>query len=144
MPTLVEAMGGQAPRHLDGRSLVPFLDGRRPANWRDCVHWEFDFRSIAQGDAEHHFGLAPQQCNLAVLRTREAKYVHFGGGLPPLLFDLRDDPDEMRNRAGDPDYLPLRLAMAERMLGWRAEHLDQTLALVELTERGVVDVTMSR
>lgn len=138
MPTLVEAMGGQAPRHLDGHSLEPFLRGSRPPQWRDCAHWEFDFRSIGKGTAERHFGLAPQQCNLAVIRTREAKYVHFGGGLPSLLFDLREDPDEMRDRAGDPDYLPMRLAMAERLLGWRAEHLDQSLALVELTERGAV------
>jgi hypothetical protein len=27
--------------------------------------------------------------------------------------------------------------MAERMLSWRAEHLDQSLALSELTETGV-------
>jgi hypothetical protein len=30
------------------------------------------------------------------------------------------------------------LEFAERLLRWRAEHLDQSLALVELTENGVV------
>ena len=80
---------------------------------------------------------APRQCNLAVIRTEKFKYVHFGGGLPPLLFDLEKDPGEMNNVAADPAYLPLRLEIAERLLAWRAEHLDQSLALAELTEDGV-------
>ena len=79
----------------------------------------------------------PQQCNLAVVRTEQLKYVHFGGGLPPLLFDLDEDPGELHELAGDPAYLSLRLEMAERLLAWRAEHLDQSLALSQLTERGV-------
>ncbi|TIU07452.1 MAG: phosphonate monoester hydrolase, partial [Mesorhizobium sp.] len=76
-------------------------------------------------------------CNLAVIRTEKFKYVHFGGGLPPLLFDLEKDRDELTNVAGDPAYLPVRLELAERLLAWRAEHLDQSLALAELTEDGV-------
>jgi len=32
----------------------------------------------------------------------------------------------------------VRLALAEKLLAWRAEHLDQTLALSELTGDGVV------
>ena len=58
--------------------------------------------------------------------------------MPPLLFDLRDDPGETRNVALESKYLEVRLAMAERLLRWRAEHLDQSLALVALTENGAV------
>lgn len=64
--------------------------------------------------------------------------MHFGGGLPPLLFDLKKDPGELANVAADPTYLAARLEFAERLLAWRAEHLDQSLALAELTEDGVV------
>ena len=63
--------------------------------------------------------------------------MHFGGGLPPVLFDLAVDPDETLNVADDPAYRAARLDMAERMLAWRAEHLDQSLALCELTADGV-------
>lgn len=138
MPTLVEAMGGTPRAHLDGRSLGPFLDGAPPSDWRDAAHWEFDFRGSGKTAAEAHFGLKPQHCNLSVLRTRDLKYVHFGGGLPPLLFDLSEDPSELRNVAEEPAYLARRLEMAERQLAWRAEHLDQSLALVELTDEGAV------
>jgi arylsulfatase A-like enzyme len=64
--------------------------------------------------------------------------VHFGGGLPPLLFDMENDPGELTNLAEDIFYLAVRLEFAERLLAWRAEHLDQSLALAELTENGVV------
>lgn len=138
LPTAMELMGVPVPIHLDGRSLTPFLRGATPKAWRDAAFWDFDFRSISDGGVEKRFGLRPQQSNLAVVRTDRHKYVHFGGGLPPVLFDLHDDPDETRNRAADPAYASLRLEMAERLLTWRAEHLDQSLALMELTEEGVV------
>ncbi|MCV3238688.1 alkaline phosphatase family protein [Mesorhizobium sp. ZC-5] len=138
MPTLIELLGGQAPAHLDGKSLQPFLSGNPPSAWRDAAHWEYDFRSVAEGRTEAHFGLKPQQCNLAVIRTEKYKYVHFGGGLPPLLYQLDDDPGEIRNVAGEASHQAVRLEFAERLLSWRAEHLDQSLALVELTENGVV------
>lgn len=39
--------------------------------------------------------------------------------------------------ASEPRYLSTRLEFAERLLAWRARHLDQSLALCELTEDGV-------
>ncbi|UCI08728.1 alkaline phosphatase family protein [Mesorhizobium sp. B1-1-8] len=137
-PTLLDLIGAAPEPHLDGRSLAPWLDGKEPADWREAAHWEFDFRSVADGEAEHHFGIGSRDCNLAVLRTDHFKYVHFGGGLPPLLFDLAKDPGELSNVANDPAYLPVRLEFAEKMLAWRARHLDQSLALAELTEDGAV------
>lgn len=136
-PTLLDLIGAAPAPHLDGRSLSPWLDAEEPADWRDAAHWEFDFRTIAEGEAERHFGIGSRECNLAVIRTEDFKYVHFGGGLPPLLFDLRKDPDELSNVANDPAYLPVRLEFAERMLAWRAKHLDQSLALAELTAGSV-------
>jgi arylsulfatase A-like enzyme len=137
-PTLLDLISAGPQPHLDGRSLTPWLDGELPADWRDAAHWEFDFRTVANNEAETHFGIGSRQCNLAVIRTSDFKYVHFGGGLPPLLFDLRKDLAELNNVADDPAYLATRLEFAERLLAWRAGHLDQSLALAELTEDGVV------
>jgi arylsulfatase A-like enzyme len=137
-PTLLDLLRGAPEPHLDGCSLKPFLGGECPVAWREAAHWEFDFRSVADGEAERHFGIGSRQCNLAVIRTEKFKYVHFGGGLPPLLFDLGVDPGEMVNLAPDPAYLGVRVEFAERLLSWRAEHLDQSLALAELTGLGVM------
>lgn len=138
LPTALDLLGGKIPAHLDGSSLMPFLEGERPGCWRDAAHCEFDFRSIATQRIERQLGIASRQCNLAVIRTERFKYVHFGGGLPPVLFDLTQDPQETLNVAEDALYRHDRIEMAERLLAWRAEHLDQSLALSELTGEGVI------
>jgi arylsulfatase A-like enzyme len=137
LPTLAGRLGQTPLNHQDGRSLYVFLAGAEPAGWREAAFWEFDFRDIATGAAQAHFGLPPQACTLAVLRDEAFKYVHFAG-LPPLLFDLAVDPGELRNLAGDPGHLGVRLAYAERLLCLRARHLDQTLAFTQLSETGPI------
>ncbi|OWV71363.1 phosphonate monoester hydrolase [Rhizobium sp. R634] len=136
-PTLCQRLGIDAKNGLDGRSLMPFVQGGRAEAWRDAAFWEFDFRDIAGSDAERHFGIGSNECNLAVIRDSRFKYVHFTA-LPPLLFDLREDPMELNNIAADPAYAAVRLAYAEKLLSLKARHLDQTLAYTELTERGPV------
>jgi arylsulfatase A-like enzyme len=137
MPTIIELAGGEPGVQLDGRSLKPLLGNEGDASRRDAAHWEFDYRNMEMGPQAQLFGLRPEQCNLAVLRTAAHKYVHFGGGLPPLLFDLNEDPGELRNLAQEPAAQALRLEMAERMLAWRAEHLDRSLSFSALTEQGI-------
>jgi arylsulfatase A-like enzyme len=137
LPTVLERIGVTPTNHLDGRSLAPYLAGETPDDARDAVHWEYDFREVATQAAEHWFNLPSTKLNMTAIRTAKWKYVHFAA-LPPLLFDLETDPANMHNLADDPAHLPVRLEMAERLLSWRAEHLDQTLALLELTPGGVV------
>lgn len=136
-PTLCEKLGIEAKNGLDGRSLMPFVNGGSRPDWRDAAFWEFDFRDIAGGETERYFRLMPNECNLAVIRDAQFKYVHFAA-LPPLLFNLSDDPMELDNIAGDPAYAAIRLGYAEKLLSLRARHLDQTLAYTELTEKGPV------
>ena len=138
MPTLIDLAGGRPPRHIDGRSLRPLIAGDVPAGWRDAVHWEYDFREVATGAAQRALGLGLDTCSLAVRRDRRFKYVHFAG-LRPLLFDLDEDADELYDRAGDGAYITARLDCAEKLLAWRARHLDRTLTGIELTPNGLVD-----
>jgi arylsulfatase A-like enzyme len=121
---------------MDGRSLKPFLDGDKAPDWRTEVHWEYDFREVASGKAQAAFGLKLDECNLAVIRDDSFKYVHFTG-LPSLLFDLAADPGELCNVAEDPAYLSTRLRYAEKLLNWRARHLERTLSGVEITAEGL-------
>jgi arylsulfatase A-like enzyme len=138
-PTILAALDETPTHQPDGRPLTPLLRGEAPDH-RDAVHWEFDFRDVAGQTAERWFDLKSTQLNLAVIRTAKWKYVHFAA-LPPLLFDLEADPQNLRNLAADPAYASVRLEMAEKLLSWRAEHLDQTLALKELTPDGVVSIS---
>ena len=138
-PSLCDRLGIAPANHVDGDSLLPFLAGTEPENWRDAAFWEFDFRDIAEGIPERHFGLRSNACSLAVMRDESFKYVHCAG-LPPVLFDLKKDPAELSNVANDSAYVAIRLAYAEKLLSLRAEHLDQTLSYTELTEKGPVSL----
>ena len=126
LPTLLELTGLVPPRNCDGRSLLPSCAGRTPDGWRDEAHWSFDFRDIRTRRMERLFGLPSEWCNLQVVRTDRLKYVHFAG-LPPVLFDLHEDPHELVNRADDPGARLLRLEGLDRMMTWRQRFEERTL-----------------
>lgn len=141
MPTILTAVGAPVPRQCDGAALQPFLDGGGPATWRDAAHWEWDFRDPA---VSQQLGVPLHCSNLAVLRDRHGKYVHFGG-MPAAFYDLDDDPGELHNRADDPRYRDRVLDYAQRLLAWRLSTDDQTLAaLIATPDEGIVPVETYR
>ena len=138
MPTILEAIGSEAPVQCDGESLAPFLGGDTPGNWRREAHFELDFRYVLDEPGSEALGLMPDQCALCALRGERYKYVHFTG-LPSLFFDMQEDPGEFVDRSGDPGYRDRVLEHAQRMLSWRMSHDDRRLANTRLTPEGVVE-----
>ncbi len=136
MPTILDCLGLDVPAQCDGESLTPFCQDGDPGRWRDAAHWEFDFRDwIADGE-DRFLGLAPDQCTMSALRGERYKYVHFTG-LPPLFFDLHEDPLELHNLADDPGHRSLVLEHTRKMLSWRMNHDERVLANTRLTGDGV-------
>jgi len=96
-------VAGLAPdRSLTGASLLPFIQGETPPDWRDDIH---------------------TQCNGVELyytqrsvKTMDYKYT-FNGFDQDELYDLRADPDEMHNLAKDPAWEGIKRQMCARM--WR-------------------------
>jgi arylsulfatase A-like enzyme len=138
MPTMLALAGRPVPAQCDGVSLAPWLRGDTPDGWRQEVHWEFDFRDVAGGVPEKALGLRLDECALNVIRDRAYKYVHFAA-LPPLLFDLRKDPDELDDLARDPAHAPVMLRYAQKLLSWRMVNDERTLTGIHLTESGPVE-----
>ena len=135
MPTILDWLGLAVPQACDGHSLLPFLRGEGIGDWRSEAHWEFDFGDPVAGETERRLGLAPGDTSLCVLRGKDYKYVHFSG-LPALFYDLGKDPGEFENRAQDPDYAPLVLSYAQKMLSWRQRYGDRGLRHIFLDQRG--------
>ncbi|MCC6195296.1 MAG: alkaline phosphatase family protein [Burkholderiales bacterium] len=143
MPTILEHLHAVPPLQCDGRSLTPFLQGTTPRDWPEEVFWELDFRDAGSDRPERELGVRFDDCGIAVIRGQRFKYVHCGG-LPALLFDLADDPDETRNRATDPAYAPHTLAMAQRMLCWRLNKSERTLTGIRLSRDGPIECPRER
>jgi arylsulfatase A-like enzyme len=138
MPTILEWLGLEVPAACDGASLLPFCQGMEVDGWRGEAHAAFDFRYFPGLDGGRVLGLAPDQCNANLLWDRRYKYVHFAG-LPPLFFDLESDPGEFHNLAGDPAHQGLMLEYAQKMLSWRLNHDDRTLANTRIGPDGVIE-----
>lgn len=102
LPTLAEIAGdGRAPRYateLDGRSLLPHLERR---DGHDEVLGEY----LAEG------AVAP----IVMIRRGRRKYIHCPAD-PDQLYDLTQDPQELRNlaAASAESAAPLRAEVSER------------------------------
>ncbi|MCK5198467.1 MAG: DUF4976 domain-containing protein, partial [Spirochaetales bacterium] len=67
-----------------------------------------------------------ERSSLNVIRDNDYKYVHFAE-MPDLLFDIKNDPDELHNLAEDPSYSEIMLKYVKMLLSWRMENDERTL-----------------
>lgn len=131
MPTILDWIGQNIPVQCNGFSLLPFCHGEQPEGWRQEYHAEYDLRSPYAYNKKPPLGLEKKKCIVNIIRGERYKYVHFAG-LPPLFFDLKEDPDEFINRFSDPAYRPRVLEYVEKMLTWRMEHDEPALTDLHL------------
>ncbi|MEY4400356.1 MAG: hypothetical protein RL072_221 [Actinomycetota bacterium] len=138
LPTLCELLGATPPAQCDGRSLVPWLAGETPAEWREMATWEYDWRQLYIDDSRDGSALnwprdrRLERQNLCVQRDENAAYVQFGNG-DWLAFDLESDPT-WRTTIDDPSRV---LPLAQRMLTWRSQHTERRLSGMKLEAGGV-------
>lgn len=99
-PTFIELAGKSLERDFSGACLLPFLKDEKPQNWRDDIHTQCN-------------GVELYYTQRSVM-TRDFKYV-FNGFDDDELYDLRNDPYEMRNLAANPDYNQIKKELCKRM-----------------------------
>ena len=58
--------------------------------------------------------------------------------LPPLFFDLQEDPEEFINRVEDLDYRHLVMEYTQKMLSWSMLHRDRTLVNINLESGSLI------
>jgi arylsulfatase A-like enzyme len=144
-PTFLETVGAnpaQQSHRLEGRSLVPLLDGLRPSDWRSFVFSEYDYTLQPAGPA---LGLPPRDSRLLMIADRRWKYVH-AVGFRPMLYDMQSDPNEFHDLGADPAYegerdrLFRELALWGLRLSQRATRSEQQMrsAYGRAEKRGVL------
>ena len=103
-PTFLELAGVEVPDDMQGRSLVPLLEGRAPDDWRDAIYYHYyEYPSVHM--VPRHVGI----------RTERWKLIHYYPFDEWELFDLALDPDETRNLYGDPEHTNIATNLALRL-----------------------------
>jgi len=87
-PTLLDMARVPVPKAMQGISLRPLLQGKYPANWRKGIWYAY------WATGHYHWGV----------RTHEHKLIRFGGTSDYEFYDLKKDPFEMNNLAGQTGY----------------------------------------
>jgi arylsulfatase A-like enzyme len=99
-PTLCDFAGIDAPPNARGRSLRPLVEDRS-TEWREFVVVESNITG-------------------RLVRTPEFKLVTYAGETPDQLFNMKRDPWEKRNLAGEPRYAETVADLKARLEDWES------------------------
>ncbi|HLR31209.1 MAG TPA: sulfatase [Fodinibius sp.] len=110
LPTFLDWAGLTAQEGVQGSSFAPIVDGRNPSDWRS----EFFY--------EHH-SFADRIPRSEGVRTERYKYLRYLDSEPMYeeLYDLKEDPEESENLAGEPEHAQLLQQMRDRWKALRKE-----------------------
>ena len=144
MPTVLEACGFQVPKSADGRSYLPLLRGEKQAG-RDRIFTQFYETSMkgrypmfAVQDMNYLFIYNPWSDGTYRFRNDSQGGIAFKGMVeagktdsyiqsrvdlllyrtPIELFDMKKDPDALKNLASDPKYKDVVKQYSALMLDW--------------------------
>jgi arylsulfatase A-like enzyme len=96
--TFLDMAGLKVPADMQGRSLVPVLKGKTPKNWRK-EHYYHYYEYPGYHMVKRHYGIS----------TNRYKLIHFYYDIDEWeLFDIKADPEEMRNVYNDPAYASVK------------------------------------
>lgn len=105
-PTLLAQGGAENPPGIDGRDLAPLWSGGDPT-WRQSV-------------------FLPYRDLMRAVRDDRYKLIVYPGVNHRQLFDLQDDPDELRNLIAEPEHSETATRLDALLEGWRAAMGDAT------------------
>lgn len=122
-PTFLELAGVPVPEDIQGESLLPLLRGETPADWRKSIYYHY-YEYPAEHMVKRHYGV----------RTDRYKLIHFYNDIDEWeLYDLQEDPQEMHNLYGKPEYKEVARELLEELQRLQKQYDDPIEA--ELAEK---------
>ncbi|WP_120500068.1 sulfatase-like hydrolase/transferase [Roseovarius sp. EL26] len=135
-PTILDWVRQGIPNSMDGRSLMPLLQGETPQDWRSYSFSELDFSEPQSPTLwEKALNTGPSDSCLSILRDARFSLVEFAADLPPMLFD-HHGKGELENVADQPEFTSDLNRLTRAMLRHRMRNMDHTLSLDTITTDG--------
>ncbi len=123
MPTICDYAGAKVPGKCKGVSLRGIAEGNRPRKKRKYVACSSRFVQDLREDG------GPINLEGRMIRTKDFKYYIFDQGKrPEMLIDMKNDPSEMENLAGNPDYEKVLAEHREMFAKYKKESGDGFLS----------------
>ena len=114
-PTFIRYFGGEPKSHVvEGRALQPLLHGEHPSDWRRFAFSEYDY---AMMPARRTLSTPVDASRLYMVFDGRWKYIH-ATGFRPMLYDLANDPQELRDRGADPACAAECARLKDALLDW--------------------------
>ena len=102
------------PEDMQGKSLVPILEGNTPKDWRNAHYYHY-YEHPSEHDVRRHYGIT----------TNRYKLIHFYYDLDVWeLYDLEKDPKELHNVYGDPEYADIQAKLHDDLKELRVTYED--------------------
>ena len=103
-PTFLEIAGLSPSADMQGRSVLPLLTGRTPADWRTSMYYRY-YHDPGDHNTRAHYGV----------RNRTHKLIYFWKKNQWELFDLVNDPYELHNLYGEPGQEKLTESLKQEL-----------------------------
>ena len=93
--TFLDAAGVPVPKEMQGRSMRPVLAGQTPADWRKAFYYQY-YEYPQPHHVRPHYGVITDRYKLVQFYGTGEDYTE--------LFDLKEDPRELKSVFGQPAY----------------------------------------
>ena len=110
--TFLEAAGAEVPSDMQGRSLVPLLNGKTPEDWRKSFYYHY-YEYPSWHFVRRHYGVTDGRFKLIHFYEEEVDEWE--------LYDLLLDRDEIVNQINNPAFLAVKQRLEAELARLRAE-----------------------
>jgi arylsulfatase A-like enzyme len=125
-PTFLAAAGVRVPPDMQGRSLLPVLRGKPPADWRSSMYYRY-YHDPGDHNTRAHYGV----------RTATHKLIHYWKKDQWELFDLVRDPHELQNLYGQQGHDEVTRSLKAELLRLKQAVRDEDQFANEQLPNGV-------
>ncbi len=107
--TFLDVAGVDVPADMQGRSLVPLLEGKTPSDWRQSFYYHY-YENPGGHNVARHYGVTDGNYKLIHFYALEGEKLDDWE-----LFDLQKDPEELHSVHGDPAYAKIQSRMVDEL-----------------------------